>query len=316
MLAKNKNTEFNLFFETSRTYEPLMSVSLYESDLPYQDNPAWWNGNPCQVKDLRISILDLGLIHSDSTYDVIAIRDHRPWALEEHLDRFFRSCQAWRLSIPYSPKEISSAIMSVHHRTGWSDSIIWTSITRGVPSCGNPRDLVSPTPNVMIYAKPWQKFNGTNRATVVESMTAVRVPDSAINQNNKNFVWNDLTMAQWEAIDKGFDTAAVFGVDGHLSEGPGFNIAIIKDATVLAPGKNRLPGITMRKVQEACVQLGIAFEWADLTRDQVNDCDDMFLTTTVGNIVAVTNYNGRSLESSSIQNLLVAHFENIRKETK
>jgi branched-chain amino acid aminotransferase len=292
-----------------------MMVSVHESNLPYQDNPAWWNGVPCQVRDLRVSVLDLGLIHSDATYDVMAVRDHQPWAQQQHLDRFLNSCQAWRLPMPYTATELVEAMMSVHSRTGWDDSIIWTSVTRGVPRHGNPRDLKSPTPNVMIYAKPWQKFNGTNQATVIESRESTRVPDHSINQNNKNFAWNDLTLAQWEALDHGYDTAAVFGTDGYLSEGPGFNIAVVKHGKVLAPGKNRLPGITMTKVREACLQQGIEFEWADLTRHQVNDCDDMFLTTTVGNIVTVTNYNGRSLEGSPEQDLVVDYFENARKET-
>ena len=285
-------------------------------DLPYASFPAWWNGNHCQVADLKISILDLGLIHSDATYDVLAIRNHHAWALDEHLDRFMNNCEAWRLPMPYSRGQLSEAIMSVHQRTGQNDSLIWTSVTRGVPVHGNPRDLVSPKGNVMIYAKPWQKFNGTNQATVMESRTVRRVPDDCINQSNKNFAWNDLTMAQWEAIDNGFDTAAVFGVDNFLSEGPGFNIAIIKDGQVLAPKTNRLPGISMRKIEQICRDSKITFQWSNLTRNQVNQCDDMFLTTTVGNIVTVTNYNGRPLKTSSIQDVLIMQFENLEKEKK
>lgn len=293
-----------------------VAVSSSESVLPYQNTPAWWNGHACLTKDLWVSIMDLGLIHSDATYDVIAVRNNRPWAIEEHLDRFFSSCRAWRLSMPYPRQQIQQAVMDVHARTGWQDSIIWISVTRGVPHSGNPRDLISPRANVMIYAKPWQKFNGTNRATVMGSNNAVRVPNCSIDQNNKNFVWSDLTIAQWEAIDCGFDTAVVFGMDGFLSEGPGFNVAIVKDRKILAPGKNRLPGISMTKVKEICHAHDREFEWADLTRAQVNDCDDMFLTTTVGNIVTVTNYNGRNLIMSDAQRFLIEFFENLGKENK
>ena len=54
--------------------------------------PAWQNGNFCQVADLKISILDLGLIHSDATYDVLSIHAARAVMLDQHLDRFENSC--------------------------------------------------------------------------------------------------------------------------------------------------------------------------------------------------------------------------------
>lgn len=285
--------------------------------MPFAEYPAWWNGNDCQVADLRVSILDLGLIHSDATYDVVAIRNHDACELDQHLDRFIDSCKAWRLPLSYDRTQLSASIMSVHQRTGQKDSLIWTSATRGVPMHGNPRDLLSPRINVMIYAKPWQKFNGTNHATVMEARSVLRVPDVCINQTkNKNFAWYDLTMAQWEAIDNGFDTAVVFGVDGFLSEGPGFNIGIIKDGKILTPARNRLSGISMKKIQQICLDLDMPFIWKDLTRDEVDSCDDMFLSTTVGNIVTVTNYNGRPLETSPTQDALIMHFENLEKVIK
>ena len=38
--------------------------------------PAWLNGNYCNIEDLKISVLDLGLIHCDATYEVVNIGDY------------------------------------------------------------------------------------------------------------------------------------------------------------------------------------------------------------------------------------------------
>ena len=280
------------------------------SIIPYANYPAWVNGIECTVKDVTVSILDLGLIHSDATYDVIAFRNNSALEFDWHLDRFISSCAAWRLPLPYSKEELKNIITSVHIRTEWTDSIIWISITRGIPASGNPRDLKNCTPKIVVYAKPYQKFNGTNQATVCSAKTVTRVPDCSINQANKNFVWNDLTVAQWEAIDSGFDTAVLFGTTGYLTEGPGFNVAIVKDGCVYAPDTNRLPGVSMRIIEKLCSELDIPFKWTSITEDQVNSCDDMFLTTTIGNLVTVTNYNGRELTPSSIQQRLIARLDN------
>lgn len=281
------------------------------SVIPYADCPAWINGANCKVKDLTVSILDLGLIHSDATYDVIAFKNNSALEFDWHLDRFIASCTAWRLTLPYTKPELKNIIENVHSRTGWNSSIIWISITRGVPASGNPRDLKNCTPNIVVYAKPYQKFNGTNTATVYSAKTVSRVPDISINQNNKNFVWNDLTTAQWEAIDAGFDTAILFSITGYLTEGPGFNVAIVKDGCVFAPKTNRLPGISMRIVEKLCNKLSIPFVWDNINESQVAECDDMFLTTTIGNLVTVTNIDHRNLTPSLIQQRLITELDKL-----
>lgn len=268
--------------------------------MKYFDYPAWHNGRYCTVQDLKISVLDLGLIHSDATYDVMAFIDNTGLKIVEHIDRFVASCEYWRIPLDYTRQQLIDVVNDIHGRTGWPSSIVWLSVTRGIPQSGNPRDLVNCEPNVMCYAKPYQQFNGTGRATVCLAEQR-RVPDSGVNQLHKNFVWSDLTRAQWEAIDRGFDTAILLSTEGYVTEGPGFNVAIIKDNTVYAPHSNRLPGISMLLVEQTCNENNIKFVWADIDQNTLTTCDDMFLTTTVGNLVTVENYNGRELIPSDIQ---------------
>lgn len=280
-------------------------------NIPYLDNPAWRNGQDCRVQDLALSIMDLGVIHSDATYDVIAVINGKPLKMDQHLDRFLSSCQHWRIPIPYTKQELQQVVLSVHERSGWNSSIIWLSVTRGIPESGNPRDLINCDPDVMCYAKPWNKFNGTGTATVCLSQRVTRVPDCAIDQRHKNWVWPDLTQAQWEAIDRGYDTAVLYSTDGYLTEGPGFNVAIVLDGAVYAPARNRLPGISMLLVEELCRTRNIRFHWQDITPDMLSRCQDMFLTTTVGNIVTVTKFEDRDLEISPVQKLLLDAVETL-----
>lgn len=268
--------------------------------MTYANYPAWHNGTYCKVENLTVSILDLGLIHSDATYDVMAFINNKGLKIEEHIDRFTTSCDYWRIPMVYTKHELIDVVYKIHDLSGWLNSIIWLSVTRGIPASGNPRDLINCKPAVMCYAKPYQQFNGTGRAKVCLA-TQLRVPDSGVNQLHKNFVWSDLTRAQWEAIDRGYDTAILLSTDGYLTEGPGFNVAIVKDNAVHAPSTNRLPGISMQLVEETCQELGIKFMWSNIDANMLDNCDDMFLTTTVGNLVTVENYNGRKLTPSNIQ---------------
>jgi branched-chain amino acid aminotransferase len=271
---------------------------------PLSNNVAWQNGHWCQVKDISVSILDLGLVHADATYDVMSFINHQGFRLSDHIDRFLNSCAHSRISIDRTAAELLNLVTEAHQRSGLKNSIVWISATRGVPATGNTRDFLNCRTNLIVYVKPYQLFNGTNRVTVCVSQQ-LRIPDVYLDQRHKNFVWADLTRAQWEAIDRGFDTAVLLSSDGYLTEGPGFNVGIIENNQVLAPRKNCLGGVSMQHLADCCDQLGIKFAWSDIDQDQLLRCQDMFLTTTIGNIVSVTKFEDRVFDQSPIQKQLI-----------
>lgn len=251
--------------------------------------PAWKNGEYCTVKDLSISILDLGLIHCDATYDVISCHNSKIFLLDEHLDRFFASAKHWRLDVPLKRRDLKDIIKTLCKLSNQENLLIWIGLTRGIPRSGNPRDLNNCETNLFLYVKPYFGFNKTNSASVCMS-EVVRVPDFSINQTYKNFAWNDLSLAQWEAIDKKFDTAVLCDLNGFVTEGPGFNIFIVKNSAVYTPSRNCLGGITVLAVERLCKENNIEFQRTELTVDDLNNADNIFLASTAGNLIDVDQF--------------------------
>jgi branched-chain amino acid aminotransferase len=270
----------------------------------FEDFPAFTNGNFCSVKDLSISILDLGLIHCDATYDVLAIRDNEFVNLDAHLDRFLKSCVGWRIPIEYTKEDLEAILRVLHAKVSseHKNCLVWIAVTRGVPTSGNPRDLKSCKPNFYAYIKPYFGFNPKNEATVCLAKNVKRIPECSIKQANKNFAWNDLTMAQWEAIDRGYDSAILCSTDGFITEGVGFNVGFIsKDGFVYAPKHNRLNGTVMKQVEQVCTENGVNFIWADISPiDIYQEVDAMFLTSTAGNIIKVTQFEDIFFEQNEV----------------
>jgi len=263
-----------------------------------QDNVAWYNGRWCKVRDLKISVLDLGFTHSDATYDVMAFINNNGRNILNHIDRFVASCEYSRFDLLYTPKELTDIVTECHARSGWAHSLIWLTVTRGVSLVGD-RNLESCVPNLMCYTREY-RWNGSNNMALWLAQQR-RIPDDIVNQKYKNFAWQDLTMAQWEAIDHGFDSAILLSQDGYLTEGPGFNVAIIKDGKVLAPATNCLPGVSMQLIKNLCDTDGIPFEFTDIDEPMLLDCDDMFTTSTAGTLTPVYNFNGRYLPASKVR---------------
>jgi len=263
------------------------------------DFPAWRNGEFCQIKDLTISVLDLGLIHCDGTYDVISVKDKRIFLLDDHLDRFEQSSNYWRFDLPVDRQEIKDIINELCRKSNYDNLLIWIGVTRGIPSSGNPRDLASAKNNMFIYVKPYFGFNRENSASVCIAKT-IRVPDFSINQKYKNFAWNDLTIAQWEANDRGFDTAVLLDYQGNITEGPGFNVWFIQGDTVVAPARNCLGGITVVALERLCNELDINFTKRDIKPEEIKDFDFAALGSTAGNFITVRNIEDKTFTNNDI----------------
>jgi branched-chain amino acid aminotransferase len=261
--------------------------------------PAWLNGTYCNIEDLKISVLDLGLIHCDATYEVINSKNRKIFMLDEHLNRFWNSCQHWRLHVPLTRDELKEIIITLCQKANEPNLLVWIGITRGIPTSGSPRDLTSSTPNLFLYVKPYFGFSKTNTASVCVAKN-IRVPDFSINQKFKNFAWNDLTMAQWEAIDRGYDTAILLSYEGVVTEGPGFNVFFIKNKTIYTPSTNCLGGITIMALEKICKEAGYSFVKINLTVEDIAAMDYAGIASTAGNLIPILKIEDKTFDDNEV----------------
>jgi branched-chain amino acid aminotransferase len=95
-------------------------------------------------------------------------------------------------------------------------------------------------------------------------------------------------MALFEAYDTGAETVVLVDLDGHVTEGPGFNIFADVEGRLVTPGQGVLDGMTRRTTFELCRDLGIEAVDGNLVPEQLRAADEVFLTTTAGGIIPVT----------------------------
>ena len=202
--------------------------------------------------------------------------------------------------MPYTKDELKTVVLELYHSSELDSAFVWFAVTRGVPNSGNPRDLAQCATQVMAYVKPYYGFNAANSARLCLS-TVPRVPDASINQRFKNWAWPDLTQAQWQARDRGYDSAVLLDHDGHLTEGPGFNVAVVVDDVIHIPQHNVLGGITMHTVVQLCQANRIAYKYCNIDQRQLAAATDMFVTSTAGDIVPVTEFESQTFTPSDQQ---------------
>jgi len=247
------------------------------------------------VEQLTVSVLDYGFTRSDVTYDVVHVWDGRFFRLEHHLDRFQASMAALRMTIPYDRDAIRAILMECVRRTGLRQSYVAMLCTRGWPPAG-VRDLRQCANRFAAYALPFiwiasPEKQQSGLSAVIASRP--RIAPESVDPTIKNYHWLDMERSLFEAYDVGADTVILPSLDGVVTEGPGFNVFAVRDGTVITPDSGVLEGITRQTVIDICRRNGIAVEVRRMPLAELRDADEIFLTSTAGGVMPVTQLDGR-----------------------
>ncbi len=250
------------------------------------------------ARDARISILEPTFTKSDCVYDTVSVWKSLLFRLDDHLERFGRSCAAMELKPPYNREQTRRIVAECIDRSGYEDACVTLIATRGPFESLENRDLRACRNGLIAVAVPYYWVLPKAK---MDTGIAVVIPENrrysadAVDARAKNFNWMDLTKGLLQAFQAGGDSAVLCTPDGKLSEGPGFNVWMVKDGRLLTPRGNLLEGITRKSVFELAKDMGVDAREVDLYPDDLREADEAFTSTTAGGITPVTQVDGRPL---------------------
>ena len=264
----------------------------------FDGGAAYVGGRFVPVAEAVLPVTDWGFTRSDAVYDVVHVFNGSFFRLHDHLQRFRHSMQARRLA----PREDLATMEAVLHRcvalAGFSDAYVAMVASRGRPRVAGSRRPADCGNHFIAYALPWIDVipkDVQDRGAHLWIASTPRVPDASVDPTVKNYQWSDLTTGLFEAHDNGFDTAVLCDANGFVTEGPGFNIFVVRGGRVLTPDRGALHGITRRSVLELCAQSGIEAAVAPISRTELEDADEVFAATTAGGVMPVSRIGRRIL---------------------
>ena len=246
-------------------------------------------------EDARMSIFDMGFVHSDTVYDVLSVRKGWIFKLDEHLDRFDRSCAGFRLQNRYTKAEMRTILAECVDRAGLEDAYLKVQMTRGVIPA-NGRDPRLADNQFVAYAIPyvwiWGEENCRDGGSIYIAGVE-RISSRAVDARFKNYNRADMTRARFEAYDHDCDDAVLLGPDGYLTEGFGWNVFVVKAGAVATPDANCLEGVTREALAELCELEGIPMEIRKVHPGELVEADEVFASTTAGGVMPVIHVGPR-----------------------
>jgi branched-chain amino acid aminotransferase len=244
----------------------------------------------------KISVFDHGLLYGDGVFEGIRAYHGRVFKLREHIDRLFCSAKAILLHIPMSPAHLMHAVVETCRKNKIHDGYIRLVVTRGIGTLGlNPNRCKNPS--VIIIAGKIQLYPP---AFYQKGMEIVTVPTtrnlhSALNPAIKSLNYLNNILAKIEANQAGCEEAVMLNAEGFVAECSGDNLFIVKKGALLTPplSAGALYGITRGVVMELAEEEGLAVSEPNLTRYDLFNADECFLTGTGAEIVPVVKIDGR-----------------------
>jgi branched-subunit amino acid aminotransferase/4-amino-4-deoxychorismate lyase len=230
------------------------------------------------VSDARISVLDRGFLYGDGLFEVFP-----SWAdVEPHLDRLYASAAALKMRV------IDRADLRAYiERIRGAEKRIRVMVTRGPGSLGKRLDEMGPG-RAIVIAEPLGSLPLEMSVAVVDWPLPRREGPA-----HKTLAYLDHALARELAAEAGADEALRLDADGNVAECASANLFIVrKNCVVTPPLVGILPGVTRARVLAWCRAHDVMTVEESITRDALAAADELFATSAVRGVVAITRLDG------------------------
>jgi branched-chain amino acid aminotransferase len=221
--------------------------------------------------------------------------------LDAHMRRLFDSARIYRMEPQFDQGRLTEAVLETIRANAFKACYIRPIIYRGYHTLG-----VNPFPcpvDTAVLTWEWGAYLGKD---ALEQGVDVRVSSwtrSAPNtfptlaKSTANYANSGLI--KMEAIAEGYSEGIALDTVGHLSEGSGQNLFLVRDNTLYTPPLTAsiLPGITRDSVLTIARDLGFAVREEMLPRELLYIADEAFFAGTAVEITPI-----RSVDKVAIGN--------------
>ncbi len=251
-------------------------------------------------RDAKVSVFDHGLLYGDGVFEGIRAYHGRVFKLKEHIDRLFCSAKAILLTIPMSPAAVIEAVLETCRHNRVRDGYIRLVVTRGAGTLGlNPNRCSHPS--VIIIAGKIQLYpvEFYEKGLEIITVPTTRNLHSALNPAIKSLNYLNNILAKIEANNAGCEEAIMLNSEGFVAECTGDNLFVVRGGQLSTPplSAGALYGITRGVVMELAREEGLPVFEPNLTRYDIFNADECFLTGTGAELIPVVKVDGRTIGS-------------------
>src|SRR5439155_14258560 len=217
----------------------------------------------------------------------------------DHVDRLYKSAELYYMPIPYEREQIRQSTLELIARNNLRSCYIRPIVFRGYGTMGlfpldAPVDVTIAVWEWGAYLGEEGKVNGVRAK--VSSWRRISA-DSLIPHAKASGQYLNSVLAKIESYKAGYEEAILLDSLGHVSEGSGENIYVVREGKIVTPPQAAgiLEGVNRRAVIQIARDLGFEVVERDIARAELYLADEVFLTGTAAELVPVREIDDHAI---------------------
>jgi branched-chain amino acid aminotransferase len=276
------------------------------SEIP-ETGTAYLDGSFVPFADAKVSIATHALQYGTGVFEGIRAywnptrEQLYVFRLREHFERMTRSCRIVRIGLPGDPDELSEILLELLRRNGFRSDVYIRPLAFKAARVVKVA-LHGLRDGFGIYAFPMGGYLSTG-GLVAQTTSWRRISDEAIPARAKvTGGYINTALAVDEAGEHGAEEAIFLTSGGHVSEGGGSNLFMVRDGTLITPPvtDDILEGITRQTIEDLARDLGYAFVQRPIDRTELFIANDLFFCGTGAQVAPCVKVDGRPVGDGTI----------------
>lgn len=273
------------------------------------------NGRLVPESEAQVSVFDRGFLYGDTLYETLRTEGSAPVFFAEHWRRLRRSAELAAYDLDWEEARAragAQVIRELAAKNRAEPARVRLTLSRGQ---GDPDQIDGFTPTWVVSARPLRVLpESTYEAGVAAILAGVRRNSRrALDPEIKSGNYLNNLFARREARLAGAVEGVMRNEHGHLAEGASSNLFWVRGGVIETPALSVgiLHGVTRAKVLELAADLAPVQE-VQVDADRLNDAEEIFLTSTTWEVLAVTRWNGNRVGSGRAGSLALRLRQGLR----
>jgi len=250
------------------------------------------NGRLLPVDEARFSPGQAGLLNGWGLFTTMRVVEGIPFAFERHWQRLERDSQRTHCPFPYEEGIVRSQMMEVLRANKVKEGCARIYVIYNQVGFWRSDEKL-PATDLLLCSADLPAYRDTARLGLREHGRHAASPLAGVKVTSwLNNVWN-----YYEAQQAGFDEVVLLNERGEVSECTAANIFCVREGRVLTPPANSgcLEGVTRAVLLDIGASAGERVEERRLLPEDLYSAQEVFITSTNRNLIAVTEVNGRKI---------------------
>jgi branched-chain amino acid aminotransferase len=261
------------------------------------------NGEFVAWEDAKVHVLTHGLHYGTGVFEGVRCYDTEIgpaiFRHADHLDRLYKSAELYYMPIPYEREQLRQATLDLIARNGFRECYIRPIVFRGYGTMGLfPLD--APV-DVCVATWQWAAYLGEEgkRSGVRAKVSSWRriSHDSLIPHAKASGQYLNSILAKIESHKAGYQEAILLDEHGHVCEGSGENLFVVRDGAIATPPHTSgiLDGINRKSAIQIARDLGLEVTERHVARSELYLADEVFMTGTAAELVPVVEIDDHAI---------------------